>query len=180
MCYLKSIIKKVLNLQKNNNCPVLSFQKYTSRLYTDQSDFWHRPRLVFHQEDGMLYSNSAVEKQILSSFMTGISKSFSWIQNSFQQSYKHNSYGCRWNKWEPYHEATSHKSKLSLKWNSNFVRDEEKRLIVSPIPDDLVDQASCFIPVQSKLNQILFKLSLFVNAYSQYWFKKIFSVAIES
>lgn len=128
----------------------------------------------------MLYSNSAVEKQILSSFMTGISKSFSWIQNSFQQSYKHNSYGCRWNKWEPYHEATSHKSKLSLKWNSNFVRDEEKRLIVSPIPDDLVDQASCFIPVQSKLNQILFKLSLFVNAYSQYWFKKIFSVTIES
>lgn len=130
----------------------MSFQKYTSRLYTDQRDFWHRPMLVFNQEDKMLYSNSAVEKKTLSSFMTEISKSFFWLQKSFHQSYKHNSYGCRWNKWEPYYEATNHKSKLSLKWNSNFVRDEEKRLIVSPIPDDLVVQASCFILAQSKLN----------------------------
>lgn len=71
--------KKGTESTENKNCPVLSFQKYMyiSILYTDQSDFWHRPRLVFNQEDEMLYSNSAVGKKTLSSFMTEISKSFS-------------------------------------------------------------------------------------------------------
>lgn len=60
---VNSLFKKNCTyLTGNSICPVLSFQKYISKLNPDRHDFWQRPRDVFNQEDGVWYLNSAVGK----------------------------------------------------------------------------------------------------------------------
>lgn len=64
---------RMYELPGNMNCPVLSFEKYVSKLKPNKDDLWQRPRNSFSLDDDVLYANAPVGKNSLSSFMSDIS-----------------------------------------------------------------------------------------------------------
>ena len=55
-------------------CPVLSFERYISKLNPDNTAFWQLPCITFNEQDPVWYTRAPLGKNTLCNLMTNISK----------------------------------------------------------------------------------------------------------
>lgn len=58
----------------SGHCPVLSFEKYISKLHPSCDKLWQRPRDDFDESDATWYCNVQLGEKPLATFMSNISK----------------------------------------------------------------------------------------------------------